>query len=45
MKRSHDVDFDALFDSLNTGTGAADDDDRTLADVDDDDLDDEDDED
>jgi hypothetical protein len=25
MKRSHDVDFDALFDSLNTGSGPGDD--------------------
>jgi hypothetical protein len=43
MKRSHDVDFDALFDSLNTGPG--DDADRPSSDLDDEWDDDDDDED
>jgi hypothetical protein len=29
MKRSHDVDFDALFDSLNTGASTPEDDDAS----------------
>jgi hypothetical protein len=42
MKRSQDVDFDALFDSLNTGSPLAGDDDRPTSSEVDDDWDDED---
>ena len=42
LKRSHDVDFDALFDSLDSGPGAVDDEDRPSSELDDDELDDDD---
>jgi hypothetical protein len=44
MKRSHDVDFDALFDSLDTGSSSHEDDESPSSELDDE-WDDEDDED